>query len=144
MIKNEWCMINSYILKHSISLAVNIVIYHWFVFFPKYLNVYSHDLGGSTSLAVVITSFNYSFLKLLCYLMYNLWYNAVLSFFKEISLKKTITVGGGVNINDIYYTIFSNVLCFQLCSHPLPLRGQHYANQFWEPWYNVKQHLSKF
>ncbi len=25
-------------------------------FFPKYLNVYSHDLGGSTSLAVVITS----------------------------------------------------------------------------------------
>ncbi len=54
-------------------------------------------------------------------------YRPVLSFFKEISLKKTITVGGGVNINDIYYTIFSNVLCFQLCSHPLPLRGQHYA-----------------
>ncbi len=32
--------------------------------------------------------------------------SAVLSFFKEISLKKTITVGGEVNINDIYYTIF--------------------------------------
>ena len=45
---------------------------------------------------------------------------AVLSFFKETSLKKTITVGGGVNINDIYYTIFSKVLCFQLCSHSSP------------------------
>ena len=55
---------------------------------------------------------------------------SVLSFFKEISLKKTITVGGGVNINGMYCTIFSKVLCFQLCSHPLPLRGQCYANQF--------------
>ncbi len=39
---------------------------------------------------------------------------------KEISFKKTITVVGGVNINCIYYTIFSKVLCltcFQLPTH---------------------------
>ncbi len=36
----------------------------------------------------------------------------VLSFFKEISLKKAITVGGGVNINGIYYTIFSKSSLF--------------------------------
>ncbi len=56
-------MINSLILKSSISLGVNIVIYHPDInftgsyFLPKYLNVNFHDLRGSSSLAIVITSY---------------------------------------------------------------------------------------
>ena len=36
-----------------------------------------------------------------------------------------ITVGGGVSINGIYYTIFSKVLCSALCSNPLPHEESH-------------------
>ena len=66
-------MINLLILKHSISLVINIVIYHPDInftdsyFSPKYLNVYSHDLGGSTSLAVVISVITVIYITLKLY-----------------------------------------------------------------------------
>ena len=42
---------------------------------------------------------------------------------KEISFKKAITLGGGVNINCIYYTIFSKVLCLTCFQIPTPYKG---------------------
>ena len=44
---------------------------------------------------------------------------------KEISFKMTITLGGGVNINCIYYTIFSKVLCLIFCQIPSPYQDSH-------------------
>ena len=44
---------------------------------------------------------------------------------KEISFKMTITLGGGVNINCIYYTIFSKVLCLTFCQIPSPYQDSH-------------------
>ena len=35
--------------------------------------------------------------------------------FKDISLKATFSVRGGVSINSIYYTIFLKLLCPALC-----------------------------
>ena len=44
---------------------------------------------------------------------------------KEISFKMTITLGGGVRINCIYYTIFSKVLCLSFCQIPSPYQDSH-------------------
>ncbi len=50
-------MINSLILKTFHIPNRKTLSYTTDSYFPpKYLNVYSHNLGGSTSLAVVITS----------------------------------------------------------------------------------------
>ena len=37
----------------------------------------------------------------------------------------TITLGGGVSINCIYYTIFSKVLCLLFCQIPSPYQDSH-------------------
>ena len=42
------------------------------------------------------------------------------NFFKMI-----ITLGGGVNINCVYYTIFSKVLCLTFCQIPSPYQDSH-------------------
>ena len=44
---------------------------------------------------------------------------------KEISFKMTITLGGGVNINCNYYTIFSKALCLFFCPIPSPYQDSH-------------------
>ena len=43
----------------------------------------------------------------------------------ESSIKLTITLGGGISINCIYYTIFSKVLCLSFCQIPSPYQGRH-------------------
>ena len=44
---------------------------------------------------------------------------------KEISFKMTITLGGGVSINCIYYSIFSKLLCLFFCQIPSPYHDSH-------------------
>ena len=44
---------------------------------------------------------------------------------KENFFKMTITFGGGVSINCIYYTIFSKVLCLSFCQIPSPCQEIH-------------------
>ena len=36
-----------------------------------------------------------------------------------------ITLGGGVSINSVYYTIFSNVLCLSFCQIPSSYQNSH-------------------
>ena len=44
---------------------------------------------------------------------------------KEISFKMTITLGGGVNINCIYYSIVSKFLGLFVCQIPSPYHDSH-------------------
>ena len=44
---------------------------------------------------------------------------------EEISFKMIITLGGGISINCIYYTIFSKVLCLSFCQIPSPYQYSH-------------------
>ena len=44
---------------------------------------------------------------------------------KEISFKMTITLGGGININCIYYTIFWKAFCLTFCQSPSPYQDSH-------------------
>ena len=60
--------------------------------------------------------------------------------FKEISIKNYYPVGGGVSINGIYYTIFSKVLCFAVCSNLFPHEESHvkiYSENTWQNIYTV-------
>ena len=43
----------------------------------------------------------------------------------EISFKMTITLGGGVSINCIYYSIFSKLFCRLFCQIPSPYHDSH-------------------
>ena len=51
---------------------------------------------------------------------YSTWRLPAFPQLMEISIKMTITFGGGVSINVIYYTIFSKVLCLSFCKIPSP------------------------
>ena len=42
-----------------------------------------------------------------------------------ISIKMTVTLGGGVSINCIYYAIFLKVLCLSFCQIPSPYQDSH-------------------